>query len=141
MGFPNASLTRTTSGWLSAVPAGAVWSSPESAMIPLAFSESPMEVKFVVGPGDPSGITTRACPTWVPMVVPSTSRTAARPSAFVSAVSGTTSAPGAELRSNTIWAPSTGRSLESLTTKETESARGSPTRPLCPSFSTRIETG
>ena len=94
IGLPKASVTCTTSGWRSLEPAAPLWSSPDSAAMPLASLGTAMRVNEVEGAVPPS-VTMLASPVWGPIVVPNTTCALASPLASVVAVGGLIAAPGA----------------------------------------------
>ncbi len=128
-GLPNASVTSTTSGSASVVPAVPVCPSPDRMRRPIAEAGSAVTVKSAAISSSP-GSSTRTRPAMVPTVGPSTRAACTRPSPSVTAVSGSTVAPSSSI---TTRAFRTGRPTSSVTRATSGTASGSPARPLWPS--------
>ena len=134
IGLPNASATRTTSGWGRGAPAGADCSFPDSRISPLADAATAVTVKATSTGAWLSGTTTRATPSEEPTVGPNCTAMLALPSSSVITVSGSGTAPSS---STTTVAPATGRPVPSSTWRMIGWGSISPTRPVCPSPWTR----
>lgn len=135
IGLPKASVTCTTSGSASAVPATPVCASPDTTARPLADAASATTVNSASTATGLSGRTTRTWPAASPTALPRVISALARPSPSVETVSGLATAPDSSM---TTVAPATGRSATSRTSRMSGSARVSPTRPVSPSPCTMV---